>query len=73
MAAKLPFPYNVPPPIQAAAALPMPNLRLVLVNFVVFHFDGRRGDILFCYFDETTLVSAGHGICISPPCGLVAR
>ncbi|XP_037040912.1 RNA-binding protein Musashi homolog 2 isoform X2 [Bradysia coprophila] len=27
VAAKLPFPYNVPPPMQAAAALPMPNLR----------------------------------------------
>ena len=28
VAAKLPFPYNVPPPIQAAAGLqPMPNLR----------------------------------------------
>lgn len=35
VAAKLPYPYNVPPPIQAAAAaaaaaaanLPMPNLR----------------------------------------------
>lgn len=38
VAAKLPFPYNVPPPMQAAAALPMPNLRWVAFILVLPHF-----------------------------------
>ncbi|CAD6996067.1 unnamed protein product, partial [Ceratitis capitata] len=54
LAAKLPFPYNVPPPLQAAAAAAaVPNLSLNFPFYTFFALHHHHKVLLCLYYKPT--------------------